>query len=170
MSIGRIPVWRAMSFLFFHAMLCKASSHNCAQDMQASAQILQCSCAAACRRHSSPQRMLTPAHALSMFIIVSSLAPLRLVATVPVAAHISAQSRFSLMHWVNCCTMGSPRHASAQDVQALRAGIALLDAINKHVVRAAFYVRVGADHLVSVHARLHVWFKSANVANAGKFL
>jgi hypothetical protein len=53
---------------------------------------------------------------------------------------------------------------------SLRAGIALLDAINKHVVRAAFYVRVGADHLVSVHARLHVWFKSANVANAGKFL
>jgi hypothetical protein len=60
---------------------------------------------------------------------------------VPVAMHTSAQSMFRRMHWVSCATMSSPRHASAHDVQTC--------AQSKHL-----HLRMGADHLMCMHASL----------------
>jgi hypothetical protein len=73
----------------------RASSH-------ALAQILQCSCSSECRAHSSRHSLHASAHASSTDWMTCSFEPDLRVAIEPAAEQISAQSRFSRMHWASC--------------------------------------------------------------------
>jgi hypothetical protein len=58
------------------------------------------------------------AHASIILRIISSSEPVRRVVMRPVMLQMSAQSKFSRMHWVRDFTLSSAKHASAQEMQA----------------------------------------------------
>jgi len=97
------------------SMVRRHCSSHCLQN---SAQTRQCSCLPACRLHSAPQVAQARAQTSSCVRSSSRSGSKDRETIRAVAAQRSAQSRLSRMQRRNSATIASPRHASAQAVQA----------------------------------------------------
>src|SRR5215211_944652 len=78
----------------------------------------QCSWCSACPSHSSPHTLQAWVQACKVAFAISTSKAVWRERTLPVASHMSAQSRSRRMQRISICTSCSPRQASAQAVQA----------------------------------------------------